>query len=122
MIRRETIEESREASIELSDDQAGALQHAGRKLASSKLWWGDAEEREDEPSAIICRRDSPGRWKVTVANAVGLIGIDGVQIAVRPKIPTAHLLYLLGRSGLFPRRTVGFPKSAGTEVEPGYPA
>jgi 5-methylcytosine-specific restriction enzyme subunit McrC len=103
LIRRETLEESTGQTLELTEAQAAALEHAGRRLASSKLWWGSEEDADLDRSAISCRAVEPGRWNVTVANAVGVIGLDGLQLLVRPKIPTKHLLFLLARSGRFPR-------------------
>jgi 5-methylcytosine-specific restriction enzyme subunit McrC len=103
-VRRENLQESEPKALELTPEQARALEHAGRRLASNKLWWGSADQPEDDDrTAILCKPDGPGRWTVTVANAVGLIGLDGLQLLVRPKIPTSHLLYLLGKSGRFPR-------------------
>jgi len=39
----------------------------------------------------------------TAREAVGLISVDGLQLAVAPKIATSHFLYLASASGIFPR-------------------
>ena len=52
---------------------------------------------------IRCTPQGSGLWTVRVADAVGLLSIGDLQIEVRPKIPMAHLLYLFGESGRFPR-------------------
>jgi hypothetical protein len=104
-MRRVDVQESREQLLELSADQAQALQRVGRRLASKKHWWGadDVEDAEERRSAISCVAAGASIWRVTVANSVGLINVGDLQVAVHPKIPTSHLLYLLGRSGHFPR-------------------
>jgi len=38
-----------------------------------------------------------------VSNAVGVIAVDGVQFVVQPKIPAAHLVYLLEKSTQLPQ-------------------
>lgn len=42
-------------------------------------------------------------WRIRVSDAVGLIHLGSTQIAVEPKIPVGHLLYLMEASGEFPR-------------------
>ena len=101
-MRRIDLQESREQLLDLTDDEAQALRQAGRRLASTKRWWGQAET-EEQRSAIWCVPAGLGLWRVTVANAVGLISIGELQLAVHPKVPTAHLMYLFGMSGHFPR-------------------
>jgi hypothetical protein len=103
-IRRETIDESKETKIDLTPSQARALSEIGRRLASRKHWWGEDEgEEQAQRTAISCRHEAGNTWQVKVANAVGVIGLEGLQIVVRPKIPIRHLLYLLGVSGQFPK-------------------
>jgi hypothetical protein len=103
-VRRETIDESKETPITLTPSQSRALSELGKRLASRKHWWGEDEgEPQEQRTAISCRHETGDRWQIKVANAVGVIALDGVQIVVRPKIPTRHLLYLLGVSGQFPK-------------------
>lgn len=103
-MRFETLQENREQVLQLTDAQAIALQHAGNRLASSKIWWGDEDDEAAETRSVIaCLPHGLGTWRVTVRNAVGLVSIGDLQLAVEPKIPVNHLLYLFGRSGQFPR-------------------
>jgi 5-methylcytosine-specific restriction enzyme subunit McrC len=99
----ETLEENREQVLALSDSQALALQTAGGSLASNKWWWGEDPEAIEKGSVIACLPHSTGHWRVVVRNAVGIISIGDLQIAVQPKIPTDHLLHLFSRSGQLPR-------------------
>lgn len=46
---------------------------------------------------------STGEWLVRVLDAVGLVVVDGVQLVIHPKIPQAHLIYLLEVGGYIPR-------------------
>ena len=103
-VRRETLYESKDGLLDLSEPQAQQLQEIGRRLASRKLWWGDeGDERAEERTAIACSRQGERHWRVRVANAVGVIGLSDLQLVIRPKIPTPHLLFLLAKSGQFPR-------------------
>jgi 5-methylcytosine-specific restriction enzyme subunit McrC len=103
-IRRETIDESKDTPINLTAEQAHDLSEIGKRLASRKHWWGEDEgEQQEQRTAINVRHESGQKWQVRVANAVGVITLNGLQIVVRPKIPMPHLLYLLGLSGQFPK-------------------
>jgi 5-methylcytosine-specific restriction enzyme subunit McrC len=89
--------------LTLTDAQALALQKAGTTLASTKGWWGEDDEVVEKGSVIACLPHSPGQWRVVVRNAVGLVSVGNLQIAVQPKIPIHHLLYLFSRTGQLPR-------------------
>lgn len=105
-MRTERLTESADGRLHLTESQAVALAHLGRILASRKAWWGEKAEDEDvgrERTVIRCTPESPGVWKVRVADAVGVIAVEGLQIVVEPKIPAEHLLYLMQRSGRLPR-------------------
>ncbi len=102
-MRTETIIESRDAVLSLEPREADALNRLGERLASRTGWWGDDGEEARVRSVIRARPLSDGRWTVRVSDAVGLVAIDSLQLLVQPKIPVAHLLYLLSRSGEFPR-------------------
>lgn len=95
--------ESRDSILELSDAEADALQAAGRQLVGSGKWWGAGEDGDKETSVLTCAPVGPGRWRVRVSDAVGVIGLSSLQISIEPKIPQAHLFYLLEASGDFPR-------------------
>ncbi|MDE2715562.1 MAG: hypothetical protein OXI33_00915 [Chloroflexota bacterium] len=45
----------------------------------------------------------PGRYFVRVRDAIGVIGLADLQIAVRPKIPLRHFLFLIKHSARLPR-------------------
>lgn len=99
-----TLTESSKTTVQLTDEEAEYLSDVGQRLAGSKAWWGDDErETERPPTVIRCSRISGHLWNVTVSDAVGVIGFGDRQLLVQPKIPTDHLLYLLGRSEAFPR-------------------
>ncbi|MFN8622964.1 MAG: hypothetical protein U0869_19675 [Chloroflexota bacterium] len=106
MARDELLTESSERILELSASEAEALRATGRRLASSKTWWG-AGATDDEPpidrTVIRVREVGDGRWSVRVADAVGVVSVGSLQITVLPKIPLDHLLYLFARSSAVPR-------------------
>ena len=54
---------------------------------------------------LTCLPVGPGRWRVRVSDAIGVIGLSSVHLSIEPKIPTPHLFYLLEASGEFPRLT-----------------
>lgn len=103
------LEESREDLLDLTPDQAADLRAVAKKLVSTKQWWGDdtaadgATETTATRSPIRCLDAGNGRYRVTVYNAVGLIALRDLQLAIQPKIPQEHLLYLFAQSGEFPR-------------------
>lgn len=101
-MRVETLTESRPKTLDLSVETAQALVRVGRTLASTKRWWGDDAPPETR-SAVWCVPVASGGWRVTVANAVGLIAVGGLQLVVEPKIPPDHLWYLFAQSRQFPR-------------------
>lgn len=94
------LTESESATIALSDEQAAALQRAGKRLASDKQWWGAGTEDEEgvrKRSVIECE-PAGSAWRVRVRDAVGLVAVEDLQLVVQPKIPRSHLLYLLAES------------------------
>jgi 5-methylcytosine-specific restriction endonuclease McrBC regulatory subunit McrC len=102
-MRTVTITESGSARLQLTAEEALALQEAGRRLASDRQWWGD-EGTPTERTVIQCHHLTGDEWHVTINNAVGVVIIDNaLQINVRPKIPESHLLYLFTQSDVFPR-------------------
>jgi len=52
---------------------------------------------------VRCVPAESGKWRLRVDNAVGVISVADLQIAVEPKIPRSHLLHLFERSGAIPR-------------------
>ncbi len=56
----------------------------------------------------------PGRWEVTDAGRVGVARLDDVTVWIRPKLPIARLLWLLGfahHPGWRPSEAVGYSRS-----------
>jgi 5-methylcytosine-specific restriction enzyme subunit McrC len=98
------LTESESANISLSDEQAAALQRAGKRLASDSQWWGAAAEEESERTRSVIECEPAGAtWRVRVRDAVGLVAVGDVQLVVQPKIPRSHLLYLLAEAEAVPR-------------------
>jgi 5-methylcytosine-specific restriction enzyme subunit McrC len=98
------LTESQPATMQLTQGQAVALAAAGRRLASSKSWWGDPDGSENEERTVIrVRPAGAGEWEVRVADAVGAVAVADLQLLIGPKIPDDHLLYLFARSQQFPR-------------------
>src|SRR6476619_6228065 len=101
-MRQETLVESAESVLSLTSAEADALREAGSRLASRTVWWGELTAPVDR-SIIGVRYQAPGRYAVRVSDAIGVIAIGSLHILVQPKIPAAHLIYLLSLSGRFPR-------------------
>lgn len=104
-VRHISLVESRDSVVDLSDDEAAALQSVGRQLVGTGKWWGSDGELAGESSVLTCLPVGPGRWRVRVSDAIGVIGLSSVQLSIEPKIPTPHLFYLLEASREFPRLT-----------------
>jgi 5-methylcytosine-specific restriction enzyme subunit McrC len=102
-MRTEIIVESREARLRLDETEAHALIQIGRRLASTRHWWGSTGQPDTERSVLSCLSAGNGWWRVRIANAVGLLVAGDLQLIVEPKIPTAHLLYLLAAADVVPR-------------------
>lgn len=104
MIRTVVLTESTTQILELSPAEAQLLTAMGRALASDKTWWGeDDDEEKPRRSVISCISLAPTKYKVTVNDAIGVIGLSSLQLVVRPKIPLRHFVYLLEASGEVPR-------------------
>jgi hypothetical protein len=91
----------------LTEAGALALEELGRDLkGANRIWGQNTAEGEgasdDDPSSggviKVNRRPGESEWRVTVNNAVGVIGVDGLQLIVRPKIPLNHFEYLIACS------------------------
>ena len=94
-MRTETITESTAVDLDLTEDQAVALNAVGRRLASKKAWWKDSETPKDR-SVISCTPVTTHTWRLRIADAVGVVSVSDLQIIVQPKIPSAHFLFILG--------------------------
>ncbi len=91
----------------LSDSEALALEALGRDLRGMNRTWSEKSSiskddqglSEDLRSVIrVSKRPGESSWRVFVSNAVGVIGIDDLQILVKPKIPMNHFDYLVSWS------------------------
>lgn len=102
-MRVEQLIESRPATLDLTKIEAVALAKAGRRLASTKSWWGESDSKATDRSVIHCRPASGGKWRVTVQDAVGIVSVGHLQLVIQPKIPQSHLLYLLEAGEHIPR-------------------
>src|SRR5205823_3862411 len=102
-MRLETLTESVPLDLELDLQTARALASAGRNLAAKQRGAVGDEAEAAEPNAIRCAMNPNGTWRLTVADAVGVIQVGDLQISVEPKIPRDHLFFLFGKSKLFPR-------------------
>ncbi len=113
-MRTETVTESKKAQLSLTEDQAEALRRIGRQLASDRRWWGASDEPEGSNegseaqsqatrTVIRCDPATSGEYMLTVDNAIGVIGLSDLQIAVKPKIPLPHFLHLITESEYLPR-------------------
>lgn len=95
------IVESTASRLTLSREQAASLVAIGRRLAARKQ-----DVDESERTLIECSSSDGTVWRVRVVNAVGVVGLPGgMRIAIRPKIPLRHLMFLLGLSHGAPRTT-----------------
>ena len=99
----EVLTESSSKTVTLSSVEASRLAQLGRRLASSKAWWGSSEDDDGDRTIIRVRPQGGDQWEVRVSDAVGAISVGTAEFIVQPKIPQSHLLYLLDRSGLLPR-------------------
>lgn len=104
------ITESRNEIIkDISKEEANALEELGKELAGRGSWWGDNPSEEDlehesdssdpderpKPSVIkAVQRPTDNGWRVLVDRAIGVIGVNDLQIIVVPKIPQSHFNHL----------------------------
>lgn|GEM_PF-2022950 len=96
-----TITEQRSCVVaSLSEGEAGALAKLGQTLRAKAAGYedtdvSDGEEVDGGPTVIqVDRKPGDKGWRVFVRNAVGVIGVDDLQIIVEPKIPVPHFDYL----------------------------
>lgn len=83
---------------DLTEEQATALIRLGQELRGSGLDPGEMpnEGDQEEPASIIQVIHKPGEkgWRISVSNAVGIVGVDDLQILVEPKIPNPHFEFV----------------------------
>lgn len=103
MSRHVELTESREGLVSLSVQEAEALESIGRRLASSKVWWGSVDGSSPASTVIAVSRATDTQWRVTFRDVVGVVSLGDLQIRVVPKIAWSHFSYLLSRSSVAPR-------------------
>lgn len=103
MTRQLTLTESREQLIELGAEEASVLEAIGRKLASTKAWWGQPLSDTAAATVIAISRANDRLWRVTFRDVVGAVQVGDTHLRVIPKIAPAHFGFLLSRSSVVPR-------------------
>lgn len=106
---REIVENRLELIGDLTKEEASALEDLGKDLAGVGSWWGDHPEDEEleresdpdnkeerqKPSVIrVLQRPADVGWRVQVDRAIGVIGVNDLQITVVPKIPQSHFNHI----------------------------
>jgi 5-methylcytosine-specific restriction enzyme subunit McrC len=97
------ISESRASVVPIDEAHAQALERLGQLLVSKEDWWGASAQQDDEGeeigssgprTAIRCNRGADGRWRVTVANRLGLISVGDLLLRVLPKLSPEHVTWI----------------------------
>ena len=100
----------------LTREEAGALEELGRELRSTELGVAaeddsesDSEGSGDDRASVISvtQRPSDQCWRVQVRNAIGVIGVDDLQINVLPKIGQSHFNHVAAKAVDPPRLRFG---------------
>ena len=95
--------ESTWASIDASEDEQASLRELGIKLARNRDAGSEQAYGGEGQKSVIHVRRATGGCEVRVIDAVGIVAMPTLILDVEPKVPPAHLLYLLERAGLLPR-------------------
>lgn len=111
MLTEVVLEENRECSVRLSDQQVQALEEIGRRMAGRLNWWGsksksnaDGSGNPDAQASVVSVGYRPnGAHLVKFRNVVGVVRLGDLQLQVVPKIPLNHFCHLLGKSEVAPR-------------------
>ncbi|WP_243495691.1 McrC family protein [Priestia aryabhattai] len=91
----------------MSSEQAEAFRLLGLELITQlPKQNGNLVRKDRKPTLISCNKVSEGQYEVTVRNAIGLIGIGGLTILVKPKIPMKHFLWIFTRASRLPRMSI----------------
>ncbi|WP_343235605.1 5-methylcytosine restriction system specificity protein McrC [Stenotrophomonas maltophilia] len=111
MLTEVILEENRESSVRLSDQQVQALEGIGRRMAGRLNWWGSKSKTNtngsgspDEQASVVSVGYRPnGTHLLKFRNVVGVVRLGDLQLQVVPKIPLSHFCHLMGRSEVAPR-------------------
>jgi len=98
-----SLTESVPKILSLTSSQAAALNALGNRLVTSPAASTSIDEDDALPDASLIRCHGLGdnQYRLTVADAVGIVACDDLVVEVGPKIPPAHLRYLMERSRFF---------------------
>jgi len=92
---------------DLSNEEAAALEALGRELRGTELIQAGETESEGESESVraeeasvisVNRGPSDKGWRIQVRNAIGVIGVDDLQINVAPKIGKKHFNHVATRA------------------------
>lgn len=94
-----TLRENEWRRLDLSAVQLEQLVATGKELAGRKAQWRTAadpatEAEVHERSVVQVTAAGAGQFKVSISNAIGVIGLTGLTIRVVPKIDLHHFLYI----------------------------
>jgi len=93
--------ESKPRLVELNMSQLDELTRLASDLAGSRAWWGQRNHDEAAETRVLnVEARGRGTYSVTVFNSVGTIGLPGLTLIVKPKIPIEHFIHV-ARRGLF---------------------
>jgi hypothetical protein len=98
----EVVEQQFSVIPQLTDNQAASLKLLGQELRGSDSYWGSADDEDsgnedlETTSSVIqvSRRPEDKGWRIMVDRAVGVIGIDDLQINILPKIGSAQFSHI----------------------------
>ena len=98
----EVVEQQFSVIPQLTDNQAASLKLLGQELRGSDHWWGAPDEEDSAPDVRgiertviqVSRRPEDKGWRIMVNRAVGVIGVDDLQINIIPKIGSAHFSHI----------------------------
>lgn len=92
-----TLRENEWRRLDLSAVQLEQLVATGQELAGRKAQWragAGSDYGAQERSVIQILAAGGGQFKVSVANAIGVVALSGLTIRVVPKIDVEHFLYI----------------------------
>jgi hypothetical protein len=95
----EELVESSPRLLRLTEPQVAELTRLSRSLIGTSDWWGSDKDSLEQPREVIgIEQRGNHHYKVTVRNAVGALGLPGLDLIVVPKIPMTHFAYIASRA------------------------
>lgn len=100
MLLSEKLVESAPHLLRLTEPQVAEVSRLSRSLIGTADWWGSERDPHDyQPREVIgIEQRGDHLYKVTVRNAIGALGLPGLDLIVVPKIPMAHFAYIASRA------------------------